>query len=361
MKCETINLKKGSTGSLVVELQTKLKKDGYYKAAVDGIFGVKTENAVKALQKKNGNTADGWFGPKTCTKAGYNTPIANSTPASQALGEIYCNTVNIKSGSTGSQVSLLQSKLINTGYSYVKINAICDTNTVKAIKALQKKQGNSEDGVFGPKTCKKTGWFKDSKITITSTSTTTAPSTTTTTTPSTSTSTTSTQLPTTKTLPVYVFNQGDAISCGPTSSCIAFSYYDIVTPSNFSASKKKIMNLAGTGNSGTNPDSLVTAISKFNSNYRMEQHAYDGMPILKKFIGNNNPCLAHINTTPALGYQGVYGHYIAVTGYNTTNNTVRIVDPSRTSYGARFIALNVLTQAIKSRGHATPIKPLIKK
>ena len=351
MNCKTVNLKYGSKGDEVVELQTKLKKDKYYTAAIDGDFGIKTQNAVKKLQKANGNSVDGWFGPKTCNSAGYNTPIANSTPASQNLGEIYCDTVNIKVGDKGSQVSLLQAKLINAGYSYVKINAICDANTVKAIKALQTKQGNSADGWFGQKTCAKTGWFKSSKSSSTSSTSGTGSTT----------GTTSSNLPAKKELLAYVFDQEDAISCGPTSTCMAFSYYDVVTKNNFYTSKRKLMNLAGTGSNGTGPNELAAAVPKFNSGYKMEQWAYDGMPILKKFIGNNTPCIVQINTTPALGYKGVYGHYIYCGGYNTTANTVKIADPSRTSYGARWIPLSWLTQAIKSRGHPTPIKPLIKK
>lgn len=350
MNCETVNLKKGSKGSLVVELQTKLKKDKLYTAAIDGEFGTKTENAVKALQKRNGNSQDGLFGPKTCNKAGYGTPIANSTPSSVALEEIYCDKVNIKSGTKNGQVATLQAKLINKGYKNVKQSGISDNNTILAIKELQRKQGNSMDGHFGPKTCNKTGWFKASN-----------PSTTTPSTGSSNSSTTTTTLPKSKILPIYVFDQQDAISCGPTSSCMAFSYYDVVNKSNFLTSKKKIMQLAGTGNNGTDPNELVKAITKFNSNFEMKQFAYDGMPIIKKYIGNNNPCVLHINTTPALSYNGVYGHYIICTGYNENDNTIRIADPSRTNFGARFVPINWITQAIRSRNAPLPVKPLIKK
>ena len=51
--------KKGSTGSVVSQIQTKLSAWGYYSGSVDGVYGSGTEAAVKSFQKKNGLTADG--------------------------------------------------------------------------------------------------------------------------------------------------------------------------------------------------------------------------------------------------------------------------------------------------------------
>ncbi|OED30177.1 peptidoglycan-binding protein [Methanosphaera sp. WGK6] len=68
LNCETIDLKLGSKGSEVKELQEILKYKGYYKREVDGDYGEYTEQAVKELQENQGNSPDGWFGPKTCKK-----------------------------------------------------------------------------------------------------------------------------------------------------------------------------------------------------------------------------------------------------------------------------------------------------
>ena len=64
----TTRLEKGSTGSDVKELQTKLKKLGYYDAYVDGDYGDTTVAAVKAFQKKYNLTADGIAGKETLKK-----------------------------------------------------------------------------------------------------------------------------------------------------------------------------------------------------------------------------------------------------------------------------------------------------
>lgn len=60
----------GSRGSEVREIQTRLKKWGYYTGAVDGIYGTKTRDAVKYFQRKNGLTVDGIAGKATLAKMG---------------------------------------------------------------------------------------------------------------------------------------------------------------------------------------------------------------------------------------------------------------------------------------------------
>ena len=63
-------IKTGSKGTTVKTIQQKLKNWGYYKGAVDGIFGAKTAAAVKSFQKKNGLVADGIVGNKTLAALG---------------------------------------------------------------------------------------------------------------------------------------------------------------------------------------------------------------------------------------------------------------------------------------------------
>ena len=70
--------KYGSQGEEVKQIQTKLKRWGYYNGNVDGIFGSKTLAAVKSFQKKNGLTVDGIAGTKTLAAMG----IMNSSNSS---------------------------------------------------------------------------------------------------------------------------------------------------------------------------------------------------------------------------------------------------------------------------------------
>ena len=70
--------KYGSQGEEVKQIQTKLKRWGYYNGSVDGVFGSKTLSAVKAFQKKNGLTVDGIAGTKTLNAMGI-TSSSNSS------------------------------------------------------------------------------------------------------------------------------------------------------------------------------------------------------------------------------------------------------------------------------------------
>ena len=60
----------GSTGSEVTQIQTKLKRWGYYNGSIDGIYGSKTVAAVRSFQAKNGLTVDGIAGTKTLQAMG---------------------------------------------------------------------------------------------------------------------------------------------------------------------------------------------------------------------------------------------------------------------------------------------------
>lgn len=70
---------KGSSGSIVTQIQTKLKNWGYYNGSVDGIYGSRTEDAVELFQRKNGLTVDGKAGPATLRALGIQSNDASSS------------------------------------------------------------------------------------------------------------------------------------------------------------------------------------------------------------------------------------------------------------------------------------------
>lgn len=77
----------GSRGSEVTNIQTKLKRWGYYSGAIDGIFGSQTLNAVKNFQRKNGLTVDGVAGEKTLNAMGI-MGSSNSTGSSTSTSDL---------------------------------------------------------------------------------------------------------------------------------------------------------------------------------------------------------------------------------------------------------------------------------
>ncbi len=79
---DAASYKKGSTGSVVSQIQTLLKNQGFYSGAVDGVYGSATEAAVTKYQKRFGLKADGIAGPQTLAYMG----ISSSGSASGSSG-----------------------------------------------------------------------------------------------------------------------------------------------------------------------------------------------------------------------------------------------------------------------------------
>ena len=75
--------KYGSRGNEVTQIQTKLKRWGYYNGAIDGIYGSQTLAAVKSFQRKNGLTVDGIAGEKTLAAMGI-TSSSNSSKSTSS-------------------------------------------------------------------------------------------------------------------------------------------------------------------------------------------------------------------------------------------------------------------------------------
>lgn len=81
------NLRKGSRGDEVKELQTLLNSSGNYGLREDGVFGDKTLAAVRDYQKRNGLTTDGIAGANTLGKLrGNSTPSTSANPAATSPG-----------------------------------------------------------------------------------------------------------------------------------------------------------------------------------------------------------------------------------------------------------------------------------
>lgn len=112
-------LKMGSRGSNVKELQENLNKLGYDCGSADGVWGTKTENAVKKFQKDKGLTVDGIVGSATQAKIKECLDALNKPATSSKYN------ANVLKGQ----------KWLNTNYSSV------------IIKATGKKL--TEDGIFG--------------------------------------------------------------------------------------------------------------------------------------------------------------------------------------------------------------------
>lgn len=131
----------GSTGDTVIYLQQSLTKLGYNPGSIDGIFGSKTQTAVKAFQKDKGLVVDGIVGNSTWTAID-NALQDPPTPIHPML----------RIGSTSDSVRYLQVCLDKLGYKPGQIDGIFGSKTETAVKAFQKAKGLVVDGIVGEKT-----------------------------------------------------------------------------------------------------------------------------------------------------------------------------------------------------------------
>lgn len=76
--------KRGNSGKHVIALQQALKIKGYYKAPIDGSYSSKTEEAVKAFQKRTGLKQDGVAGNDVIKKL-FGKNAANFTYETEQL------------------------------------------------------------------------------------------------------------------------------------------------------------------------------------------------------------------------------------------------------------------------------------
>ena len=148
-------LSSGDKGDDVKAVQTRLQQLGYFTATVDGKFGDATVKALKAFQKKNGLTQDGVYGAQTRTVLFAPSPIyAKATPTVNPTSTVLitADTATIQTGSRGSTVLSLQTRLVALGYYTSRLDGVFLDDDMAAVKAFQKANGLTADGKAGYQT-----------------------------------------------------------------------------------------------------------------------------------------------------------------------------------------------------------------
>ncbi|MDY3764123.1 MAG: peptidoglycan-binding protein, partial [Candidatus Ventricola sp.] len=109
------------------------------------VFGAETQAALIAFQKNNGLTADGNAGSSTLKKlAGSCKAATRTTPTPVPSG-----TVTLREGDEGENVYILQAYLFELGYYTGRIDGRFSAETTEAVKAFQRANGLTADGIAG--------------------------------------------------------------------------------------------------------------------------------------------------------------------------------------------------------------------
>lgn len=146
---ENTYLKVGSSGNQVKQMQERLISLGYLIGKADSKFGQATEAGVLAFQRRNTSYADGIAGPETLKKL-YSSSASKTSSAAAVIG------LTLKSGSTETKaVRLVQQRLKTLGYYKGTVDGDFGTGTADAVKAFQRANGITADGVVGGGTLNK--------------------------------------------------------------------------------------------------------------------------------------------------------------------------------------------------------------
>lgn len=135
-------LSKGSTGTKVKDVQTRLKTIGYYYAVPNSVFDDYTKNAVIGFQKNNGLPSDGVVGNTTWSRL-----FSNGAYGKVPL-EPTC-VLRLKLNDQYPAVLTLQNHLTTLKYYTKGVSGVYDYYTYECVRKFQKKNSLKADGVVG--------------------------------------------------------------------------------------------------------------------------------------------------------------------------------------------------------------------
>lgn len=130
-------LRRGSRGPMVVRLQNGLNRAGFNVGTVDGLFGTRTQAAVRAFQRSVGLPETGVVDLNTWLLL---APFLDSRD------------ILLRRGDRGMLVRIAQTALARAGFSPGTIDGIFGPNTQAAVRAFQQANGLAVDGIIGPRT-----------------------------------------------------------------------------------------------------------------------------------------------------------------------------------------------------------------
>ena len=137
----SITLRKGSRGAAVVTLQQNLNTVMKAGLSTDGIFGLNTYEALKYFQSRYGLEDDGIYGPASRAKM--------AEALNKRIPALASSSPNLKKGSRGEQVRLLQQDLNYVMSLHLSTDGIFGNNTYEALKSFQSRYGLAADGIYG--------------------------------------------------------------------------------------------------------------------------------------------------------------------------------------------------------------------
>lgn len=146
-------IRENGRGEAVTRLQTRLYELGYYEGELNGMFDADTMAAFKMFEGKHGLVADGEASANDQSILFSAAALQASTvvaPTPEPIPDAPTRT--LRRGSSGQDVKNVQNRLTTLGYYAGKISGTYNAGTEEAVKAFQRKNKLTDDGVLGPVT-----------------------------------------------------------------------------------------------------------------------------------------------------------------------------------------------------------------
>ncbi|MGB3653047.1 MAG: peptidoglycan-binding protein, partial [Rivularia sp. (in: cyanobacteria)] len=147
---EALALERGDNNSEVKNVQSCLKRLGYFNGPVNGNFASMTESAVRRFQQVSGISAIGKVGPQTL--AALQRKCGSSI--GEGGGDVSDNacTRGLRSGCDGAPVTKLQEDLKALGVYNGPVTGRFRELTTNAVISFQRQNGINPIGIVGPRT-----------------------------------------------------------------------------------------------------------------------------------------------------------------------------------------------------------------
>jgi peptidoglycan hydrolase-like protein with peptidoglycan-binding domain len=151
-------IQKGSEGATVSNIQTQLKRLGFYAGSIDGVYGNQTEAAVRQFQQVVQLPVDGKVGTQEIAALeSYQPPTVTSSAPTPMLSQIPLSQSQLALGDDHPDVGQLQDRLRSAGFFQGNSTQYYGSITRQSVIDFQRSRGLNVTGIADATTLESLG------------------------------------------------------------------------------------------------------------------------------------------------------------------------------------------------------------
>ncbi len=150
-------IQNGSEGATVSNIQTQLKRLGFYAGSIDGVYGNQTETAVRQFQKVVQLPVDGKVGTQEIAALESYQPPTVAPIAPPTLSQIPLSQSQLALGDDHPDVGQLQDRLRSAGFFQGNSTQYYGSITRQSVIDFQRNRGLNVTGIADPTTLESLG------------------------------------------------------------------------------------------------------------------------------------------------------------------------------------------------------------